>query len=189
MKNDANPREKVTRPAYMPTSTSSEHERPAKTVKLFLRRALSALGLAVLLPSLVFRLPAQETTGLATHHDHETAQVLVRENDEVTITESPDLEAWYASDNSRYFGGKLPVVMVGWADMPHALGETFFAHGKPEAIAIDRPLGEYSPALTRCVLLHEEAHIARGKEAHDAIFRAKLLKAIKMGGCPALVLQ
>ena len=113
----------------------------------------------------------------------------MRENDEVTITESPDLEAWYASDNSRYFGGKLPVVMVGWADMPHALGETFFANGKPEAIAIDRPLGEYSPALTRCVLLHEEAHIARGKEAHDAIFRAKLLKAIKMGGCPALVLQ
>ena len=113
----------------------------------------------------------------------------LRHGDEVTITESPDLEAWYTSDNSRYFRGKLPVVIVGWADMPRSLGETFFANGKPEAIAIDRPLGEYSPTLTRCVLLHEEAHIARRMEAHDAIFRAKLLKAIKMGGCPALVSQ
>jgi hypothetical protein len=161
---------------------------PAKTVKLVLWRALSALGLAVLLlPSLVFRLAAQEMTGLATRRDHEVAQVQVRVSDEVTITESPDLEAWYAIDNSLYFRGKLPVVMVGWADMPGALGETFFADGKPDAVAIDRSLGEYSPVLTRCVLLHEEAHIARGKEGHDAIFRTKLLKAIKMGGCPGLV--
>jgi hypothetical protein len=172
----------------MLTSTPSEHNRPAKPVKLFLWRALPALGLAaLLLPSLLFRLPAQEMTRLAAHQDHEAAQVQVRVSDKVTITESPDLEAWYAIDNSLYFRGKLPAVMVGWADMPDALGETFFANGKPEAVAIDRSLGEYSPVLTRCVLLHEEAHIARGKEGHDGIFRAKLLKAIKMGGCPGLV--
>ena len=95
----------------------------------------------------------------------------------------------YAIDNYLYFRGKLPLVMVGWADMPDALGKTFFANGKPDAIAIDPSLGEYSPVLTRCVLLQEEAHIARGKEGHDAIFRPKLLKAIKMGGCPGPVSQ
>jgi hypothetical protein len=79
--------------------------------------------------------------------------------------------------------------MVGWADLPDTLGGTFFANGKPDAIASDRSLGRYSPALTRCVLLHEEAHITRGREGHDAIFRAKLLKAIRMGGCPALASQ
>jgi len=105
-----------------------------------------------------------------------------------TIEVDEALTTDYDRDNVQYFHGKLPEVIVGWADLPDALGVTYWQHGRPVAIAIDQPLRDYSSTVAGCVLVHEEAHIASGKgHGHDKRFRKLMLRLIKDGGCRGLI--
>ena len=96
----------------------------------------------------------------------------------------------YQLDSWRYFHHRLPDLdVIGWKDLPDALGITYWSSaGQPVAIAIDRPLRDYSHVIAGCVLLHEEAHIMAGlKHGHDKRFRKLMLRAIKRGGCEGLL--
>ena len=96
----------------------------------------------------------------------------------------PTLKRWFRTFNARYFDNTLPNAVVFWEPSfvtGDALGEVVQQEGQPIILRID-PSIKFSTALTKLVLLHEQAHLRLWPYlGHGKRFQAEMLRLAAMG--------
>jgi hypothetical protein len=109
---------------------------------------------------------------------------------EQTLRSQPTLKRLYRQYNKKYFGNKLPKILVAFATpkefLKGGLGKktlavTLFKHEAPVAIYIRRELDKHWSYI-KLDLLHEMAHVALPASVnHGPRFKAEMLRLEKAG--------